>query len=154
MMCSFFTAGICFSGTLCQMFFVCELTFCELTKERVRNNPIVALKSYSSCHKQSLGVPFRRSVLKDLIYRVLGEKNLLLLPVFFPVEAFPGQNEKWKRCKICFRILGNMKRKLIPTFNDKSPLFLSSAPPPLFIFHKGKSPGRFFFQLCFVSSGG
>lgn len=32
------------------MFFVCQLTFCELTKEKVRNNPkqenIVVLKSY------------------------------------------------------------------------------------------------------------
>lgn len=46
----FLTAGIYFSGTSYQIFFVCQLTFCELTKEKVRNNPmqenIVILNSY------------------------------------------------------------------------------------------------------------
>lgn len=94
----FFNSRIWFSGTFCQMFFLCQLTFCGLTRERVRNNPkqekIVVLISYSSCHKQNLGVFINRSILRTSFTEYLGKKNLLLTPVFFPVEAFPRQKEK------------------------------------------------------------
>lgn len=134
------------------MFFLCQLTFCGLTRERVRNNPkqekIVVLISYSSCHKQNLGVFINRSILRTSFTEYLGKKNLLLTPVFFPVEAFPRQKEKWKSRKIYLWILRNMKHKLISALNDKLFIFLLSLPPSTFYFPQREEPRKFFFSCA------
>lgn len=151
MVCSFWTAGSGFQGTLCQMFFVCQFLWAN---KRKRNNPkqekIVVLKSCSSCHKQNLGVPISKSIWRTSFTEYLGGKKLLLVPDSFPVEAFPRQNEKWKSRKIWLRILRNMKHKLIPTLNDEPFLLLLSLPPSTFYFPQREEPREFYsVVLCF-----
>lgn len=66
------------------------------------------------------------------------------------MEAFPRQSEKRKSREICLQIFGNMKRKLIPTLNDESLLFLLSAPPTTLYFLQREEPREFFSAvLCF-----
>lgn len=96
----FFNSRIWFSGTLCQMFFLCQLTFCGLTRERVRNNPkqekIVVLISYSSCHKQNLGVFINRSILRTSFTEYLGKKKSPSYPRLFPCGGFSKAEGKMK----------------------------------------------------------
>lgn len=114
-----FNSRMYFSGSSFQMFSVCQVAFCKLTKEKVRNDPkhknVVILKSHTptaqteagSSHQQVSSEGFRLTVIEH------SEKNPPPHPISFSLgRPFQSRIKNAKAVRFVFRYLDSQEQEM------------------------------------------